>query len=121
MKLASSLTLALLTSACLLFPLQGVASSVTKLSMVSAVSSVNAVSLSSMSMAAQSKKPPHKLRVTSSQQAIQLVKRQYPGKILKVQSSRVNGNPGYRVKLLSSSGAVFYVSVDAKTGSVRRN
>lgn len=115
------LTLAFITSACLLFPLQGAASSMANLAMVSAVSSVNVVSLSSISAATQSKKPPQKLKVTSSQQAIQLVKRQYPGKVLKVQSSRVNGNPGYRVKLLSSSGAVFYVSVDAKTGSVRRN
>ncbi|WP_076408055.1 PepSY domain-containing protein [Shewanella sp. UCD-KL12] len=112
MKLASSMTLVLITSACLLYPLQGVASNVV---------SASSVSVSSMSIAAQSKKPPQKLKVSSSQQAIQLVKRQYPGKVLKVQSSRVNGNPGYRVKLLSSSGAVFYVSVDAKTGSVRRN
>lgn len=117
MKLASSLTLVLITSAGVLFPLQGAASSVTKLSMVSALSAVNAVSLSSMAMVAQSKKT---LKVTSSQQAIQLVKHQYPGKVLKVQSSRVKGNPGYQVKLLSSSGAVFYVTVDAKTGSVRR-
>ena len=120
MKLASSLTLVLITSACVLFPLQGAASSVTKLSMVSVLSAVNAVSLSSMAMAAQSKKSQKTLKVTSSQQAIQLVKHQYPGKVLKVQSSRVKGNPGYLVKLLSSSGAVFYVTVDAKTGSVRR-
>ncbi|QPG60531.2 PepSY domain-containing protein [Shewanella eurypsychrophilus] len=113
MKLASSTALVLITSTCLLFPLQGSASSVSNLSVVSA--------LSSMGAAAQSKKPAKRLKVTSSQQAAQLVKRQYPGKVLKVQSSRVNGNPGYRVKLLSSSGAVFYVSVDAKTGSVRRN
>ncbi len=112
MKLASSTALVLITSACLLFPQQGSASSVSNLSVVSALSSMSA---------AQSKKSPQKLKVSSSQQAIQLVKRQYPGKVLKVQSSRVNGNPGYRVKLLSSSGAVFYVSVDAKTGSVRRN
>ncbi|BAJ01147.1 PepSY domain-containing protein [Shewanella violacea] len=121
MKLASSLTLALITSACLLFPLQGSATSVTNLSRVSALSSINAVSLSSMSMAAHAKKSPQKLKVTSSQQAIQLVKRQYPGKVLKVQSIKIQGSPAYRVKLLSSSGAVFYVSVDARTGSVRRN
>ena len=61
------------------------------------------------------------LRVKSRDQAIQLVKRQYQGKVLKAQSSRVKGNPGYRIKMLSNQGVVFYVSVDAKTGSVRRN
>ncbi|MGS0728214.1 PepSY domain-containing protein, partial [Shewanella sp. 0m-11] len=50
-----------------------------------------------------------------------LAKRQYRGKVLKVQSSRVNGNPGYSVKLLSNDGVVFYVNVDAKTGRVSRN
>jgi len=75
-----------------------------------------------MSMAAQtSKKAPQQLKVRSREQAIQLVKRQYRGKVLKAQSSRVNGHPGYRVKLVSNQGLVFYVSVDAQTGSVRRN
>ena len=61
------------------------------------------------------------LRVGSREQAIQLVKRDYQGKVLKVQSSRVNGHSGYRVKLLSKKGVVFYVSVDAQTGRVSRN
>ncbi|MEI6858597.1 MAG: PepSY domain-containing protein [Shewanella sp.] len=92
---------------------------------MSTLSSNHAPALSLMSMATPSKKMTNqatrKLKITSSQQAIQLVKRQYSGKILKVQSSRVKGNSGYRVKLLSSAGAVFYVSVDAKTGRVHRN
>lgn len=117
MKFASSTALVLITSASLLFPLQGAASPI---SVVSSLGSINALALSSMSET-QSRKSPQKLKITSSQQAVQLVKRQYPGKVLRVQSSRVNGNPGYRVKLLSSAGAVFYVSVDAKTGSLRRN
>ena len=62
-----------------------------------------------------------KLKVSSKEQAVQLAKRQYRGKVLKVQSSRVNGNPGYSVKLLSNDGVVFYVKVDAKTGRVSRN
>lgn len=77
------------------------------------------LSLTSMTMATNDGPP--SLKVKSSQQAAQLVKGQYSGKILKVQSARVNGNPGYRVKLLSKDGVVFYVIVDAKVGSVRRN
>lgn len=61
------------------------------------------------------------LRVNSSQQAVQLVQSQYQGKVLKVQSSRVNGNPGYRIKMLGNDGVVFYVSVDAQSGRVSRN
>lgn len=61
------------------------------------------------------------LVVTSAQQAIQIAKRSYSGKVLKVQSSSVNGHPGYRVKLLTNDGVIFYVSVDATNGSVRRN
>ncbi|WP_418358435.1 PepSY domain-containing protein [Shewanella basaltis] len=61
------------------------------------------------------------LVVTSAQQAIQIAKRSYSGKVLKVQSSNVNGHPGYRVKLLTNDGVIFYVSVDATNGSVIRN
>ncbi|MBL4913482.1 PepSY domain-containing protein [Shewanella schlegeliana] len=86
-----------------------------------AASAVQAVtSMVSVSMAASNNKQ-QKLKVRSKEQAVQLAKRQYRGKVLKVQSSRVNGNPGYRVKLLSSDGVVFYVNVDAKTGRVSRN
>ena len=77
---------------------------------------------SSMSIAGQSSKQGNRqLKVKSRDHAIQLVRRQYPGKVLKAQSSQVNGHQGYRVKMLSSQGVVFYVSVDAQTGSVRRN
>ena len=76
----------------------------------------------SLSVAAQpSKKTSNKLKVSSREQALQLVKRQYKGKVLKAQSARVNGRPGYKVKMLSKKGLVFYISVDAQTGSVRRN
>ncbi|WP_240778322.1 MULTISPECIES: PepSY domain-containing protein [Shewanella] len=61
------------------------------------------------------------LVVTSSQQAIQMAKRSYSGKVLKVQSANVNGHPGYRVKLLTNDGVIFYVSIDASNGSVTRN
>ncbi|MCE9685252.1 PepSY domain-containing protein [Shewanella sp. AS16] len=62
-----------------------------------------------------------RLQVMSAQQAVQLVKRQYQGKVLKVKAARVNGHPGYKVKLLSDDGMVFYVAVDAQTGRVMRN
>ncbi|MDR8523026.1 PepSY domain-containing protein [Shewanella fidelis] len=83
-------------------------------------STVHAVtSMMATSMKANSQQ--QKLKVHSKEQALQLAKRQYRGKVLKVQSSRVNGNPGYSVKLLSNDGVVFYVKVDAKTGRVSRN
>ncbi|MCG9731900.1 MULTISPECIES: PepSY domain-containing protein [unclassified Shewanella] len=86
-----------------------------------AASSVHAVtSMMSVSMKANNNQQ-QKLKVRSKEQAVQLAKRQYRGKVLKVQSSRVNGNPGYSVKLLSNDGVVFYVNVDAKTGRVSRN
>ena len=77
---------------------------------------------SSMSMAAGfSKKSANKLKVGNREQAIQLVKRQYQGKVLKAQPSRFNGHSGYKIKLISNEGVVFYLFVDAQTGSVHRN
>ncbi|KPZ68852.1 MULTISPECIES: PepSY domain-containing protein [Shewanella] len=64
---------------------------------------------------------PKKLAINSSQQAAQVAKRQYAAKVLSVQSTSVNGSPGYRVKLLSNKGMVFYATVNARTGSVSRN
>ncbi|ABV88251.1 PepSY domain-containing protein [Shewanella pealeana] len=88
-----------------------------------AASTVHAVtSMMSVAMKANNnQQQKQKLKVRSKEQAVQLAKRQYRGKVLKVQSSRVNGNPGYSVKLLSNDGVVFYVNVDAKTGRVSRN
>lgn len=61
------------------------------------------------------------LKVTSRDQAVQLVKQQYQGKVLKAQSGQVNGHSGYNIKLISNDGLVFYVLVDAQTGRVSRN
>ena len=61
------------------------------------------------------------LAIKSPQQAMQRVRSQFQAKVLTIQSSQVNGNPGYRVKLLTPDGEVFYVLVDAKTGAVIRN
>ncbi|WP_258405094.1 PepSY domain-containing protein [Shewanella psychrotolerans] len=73
---------------------------------------------SSMLIAAQKNQP--NLRVKNRQQATQMVKSQYGGKVLSVQSTKVNGNPGYRAKLLSADGVVFYVSIDAVSGQMSR-
>ncbi|MCL1141748.1 PepSY domain-containing protein [Shewanella gaetbuli] len=62
-----------------------------------------------------------KLAIKSPQQASSRAQRQFGGKVLRVQSSQVNGNPGYRVKLLSDDGVVFYATVNAVSGSVSRN
>ncbi|GGI73137.1 PepSY domain-containing protein [Shewanella gelidii] len=61
-----------------------------------------------------------RLRVKSGKQAVQMVKQRYAGKVLKVSSANVGGSPGYRVKLLSNDGQVFYVGVNAQTGAMSR-
>ena len=106
MKMASLLTLLL----CLLFPLTVTASN----------GQLSTIAARSMNMAGQVAAA-NTLKVASREHALQLVKRQYQGKVLKVQSRRVNGHPAYRVKLLSQKGVVFYVTVDAQTGRVSRN
>lgn len=60
------------------------------------------------------------LKVENRQQAIELVKKRYPDKVLKVQSVNIGGSKGYQVKLLSSKGVIFYLIVDAQTGNVRK-
>ncbi|MCL1036314.1 PepSY domain-containing protein [Shewanella corallii] len=59
------------------------------------------------------------LKVKSEQQAVSLAKGKYGGKVLKVESARVNGNPGYRVKLVTSDGRVMHVKIDAATGRIQ--
>ncbi|MDO6445904.1 PepSY domain-containing protein [Colwellia sp. 1_MG-2023] len=58
------------------------------------------------------------LAVNSSQQAARIVKSQFGGKILKVQRTKVNGNSGYRVKVLKNNGHVITVTVDAVSGRI---
>lgn len=60
------------------------------------------------------------LKVKSRQQATSMVKSRYKAKVISVSSSKVNGNPGYKAKLLGNDGTVFYVYVDAKSGQMRR-
>ncbi|MFT6987272.1 MAG: putative membrane protein YkoI [Psychromonas sp.] len=99
MKMASLLTLIL----CLLFPL-----------------AASAAKGKHSTAEPSSQKNAQQLKVRSREQAIQLVKQRYPGQVLKAQSTQVGGHPGYKVKLISE-GLVFYVSVDAQTGSISRN
>lgn len=100
MKMASILTLAV----CLLLPLVATT--------VSARVSANDGRV--MRAADESSK----LKVSSSTQAVQLVKRRYQGKVLKAQATKANGQQGYKVKMVSKEGRVFYLFVDAQTGSI---
>ncbi|MFT6926404.1 MAG: putative membrane protein YkoI [Psychromonas sp.] len=94
MKMASILTLAV----CLLLPL-----------------ATTTVSADNGKVAANESS---KLQINNSAQAVQLVKRQYQGKVLKAQASKVNGQAGYKVKMISKGGQVFYLFVDAQSGSI---
>ncbi|ABM02149.1 hypothetical protein Ping_0283 [Psychromonas ingrahamii 37] len=59
-----------------------------------------------------------KIKVGSTARAVQLVKHQYQGKVLRVQASNAQGNPGYKVKMISKEGRVFYLFVDAQNGNI---
>ena len=52
------------------------------------------------------------LRVKSSNQAAQMAKGRFGGKVLKVQKQK----SGYRVKLIKTDGNIVSVYIDAKTG-----
>jgi len=58
------------------------------------------------------------LKVRSSQQAAQLVKSRFGGKVLKVNKQNVNGHSGYKVKLLKKNGHVVSILVDAQSGRI---
>jgi uncharacterized membrane protein YkoI len=59
------------------------------------------------------------LQVNSAQQAAQMVKGRYGGKVLKVSSFRSQGHTNYRVKLVKNDGHVISVVVNAKTGQLK--
>lgn len=59
--------------------------------------------------------------VSNAQQAARKVKGEVGGKVLKVQRTKVNGGPGYKVKVLKDNGHVISVKVDAKSGKVKGN
>lgn len=60
------------------------------------------------------------LKVENRDQAVQLVKQQYQGKVLSVQSKVQQQNPTYTIKLLSDKGVVFYLQVNAVNGHVSK-
>lgn len=57
-------------------------------------------------------------KVSNAQQAARLVKKRTGGKVLKVERSKVNGNPGYKVKVLKDNGHVVSIKIDAITGKI---
>lgn len=59
-------------------------------------------------------------KVKNRQQATQMVKEKYRAKVLSIQSTKVNGNNGYKAKLLGNDGIVFYVYIDATSGQMKR-
>ncbi len=61
------------------------------------------------------------LKINNAQQAALKVTSRYGGKVLKVQRKKVNGKPGYKVKLLKSNGQIVSLKVDAKSGKVSGN
>jgi uncharacterized membrane protein YkoI len=98
MKMASILTLAV----CLLLPLAATADA----------------QVSTNVRRSADEPSTNQLKISNTAQAVQLVKRQYQGKVLRAQTNNSDGYLGYNVKILSKEGRVFYLFVDAKTGSV---
>jgi len=62
-----------------------------------------------------------RLKITSAQQAAQKVTSRYGGKVLRVKKKKVNGGPGYKVKLLKDNGQIVSLSVDATSGRIKGN
>lgn len=72
------------------------------------------------SVQARNKTDSQDYKVKNRQQATQMLKKRYSAKVINVQSAKVNGNPGYKAKLLTNDGIVFYVYIDAVTGQMKR-
>lgn len=58
-------------------------------------------------------------KAASKPEAVQIVKRKYPGRVLKVEQVKRNGHSFYRVKLLSKQGKVHSVLVAARADKRR--
>ena len=61
------------------------------------------------------------LKINNAQQAAKRVTSKHGGKVLKVQRRKVNGSPGYKVKLLKNNGQIVSKKVNAKSGKVTGN
>ena len=62
--------------------------------------------------------PPQGGSIISAQQAAQIVKNQFGGKVLKVTRGKPASNPSYRVKIVKADGHVLTVTVNGKTGKI---
>jgi len=67
-----------------------------------------------LSITNKSSQPTKQLKVNNSQQAAQMAKSRFGGKVLKVQKKK----SGYRVKLIKTDGHIISVYVDAITGRI---
>ena len=85
------------------------------------VSSDNVLAFNNRKLTNAQNQSTQSLIVKNRKQAIAMVKGRYQAKLLSMSSSKVNGNPGYRAKLLADKGTVFYVLIDAKTGRMKKS
>lgn len=82
--------------------------------LISFSSDIAAQGKSSSAKATSQQSGKQQLKVRSTNQAAQMAKGRYGGKVLKVQTK----NTGYRVKLIKSDGNIISVFVNAKSGQV---
>lgn len=71
-------------------------------------------SFSPLSSTIKAKQSAKNLKVKNREQAAQMAKNRFGGKVLKVQKQK----SGYRVKLFKADGHIVSVYVDAKTGRI---
>lgn len=51
--------------------------------------------------------------------AMAMVQRAFGGRVMQAQPASVNGQPGYRIKILTAHGEVRIVHVDGETGAMQ--
>lgn len=51
--------------------------------------------------------------------AMAMVQRAFGGRVMQAQPASVNGQPGYRIKILTAHGEVRVVHVDGETGAMQ--
>ena len=54
------------------------------------------------------------------QQAVNIAKNKYPGKVLKSKKHSSNGNSEYKIKIVQKNGKVLNVTVDGETKKVNK-
>ncbi|QYJ75057.1 PepSY domain-containing protein [Shewanella sp. FJAT-52076] len=58
---------------------------------------------------------------SNAEQAAAAAQRKYQGKVIKVENRSKVNQASYRFKMVNDQGKVFFVTVDARTGSVRKD